>query len=127
VVACPKANCLEYRIGGKFPIRWAVYGVIALLLFFVPVGLAKQMNAWKTMTTTRELLTDETGAINPYNIKGSMSLENVAKEFNIPIESFIQHFNLPEDIDAKAGLSEIAAAYNLRMRDFREFVAEYGQ
>ena len=127
VVACPKANCLEYRIGGKFPIRWAVYGVIALMLFFVPVGLAKQMNAWDTMRARRRARSNETGEITSYNVKGSISLESVCEEFNIPIETFIRHFNLPEDINPKARLREIADIHNLRMRDFKDFFAEHGQ
>ncbi len=127
VVACPKADCLEYRIGGKRPVHWAVYGIVALVLFFAPVGIAKQMDLWETMGARKGRFTSEIGVKSPDTIKGSMSLENVAEEFNIPIEAFMQQFNLPKNIDANAKLSEIAAAHNLRMRGFRDFIAEYMQ
>ena len=79
------------------------------------------------METIQDLLRDETGALNPAYIKGSMSLDGIANAFNIPIEAFIEHFNLPEDIDKWASLKDIADTHNIRMRNFRDFVAAYVQ
>lgn len=127
LVGCPGKDCLEYRTGGKFPVRWALYGVLALVLFFTPVVIAKQVGAWKTMETARDILSDPSGIPNPYNIKGKVSLAEVAREFQIPLLAFVAHFQLPEVVDPDQRLKDIADTHGLRMRDFKEFAAEYLQ
>lgn len=107
--------------------RWALYGVLALVLFFTPVVIAKQVGAWKTMETARDILSDPSGIPNPYNIKGKVSLAEVAREFQIPLLAFVAHFQLPEVLDPDQRLKDIADTHGLRMRDFKEFAAEYLQ
>jgi len=128
IAACPVKDTLDYQIQKKFPVRWLVYGIAALLLFFVPVLVAKQGNLWKTnFANVAEVLVDESGNKDPMNIKGSMTLAVVAHEFGFPLEDFFIHFNLPTDTDPNLMIKEIAHPNNLEVEDFRAFIAGYLQ
>jgi ferredoxin len=125
VVACPQADCLEPRVAGKFRIKWAVYGVAALVLFFAPVLISKQAGAWKSGTTAAEKVTDSSGVKNPYYIRGSMSLKEACDEFQIPLDRLLMAFNLPMDIDTNMSMKDVATAAGFSMRDLKEFAAQY--
>lgn len=126
LVGCPGENCLEYRVAGKFRLNWIVYGVLAILLFFAPVLIAKQVNAWKTGAIA-ERLVDSAGVKNPYNITGSMTVATIAEEFEIPPAAFQERFQLPDDFDPQQSLKDLMASTGIRPRDVRDFVAEYLQ
>jgi polyferredoxin len=130
VAACPVDNTLMYRIWGKRVLNWLVYGIATLVIFFGVVEIAKLAGIWKTSySSATEVLTDDSGAKNPANIKGSMTLEMVSKEFNIPVEAIVQKFKLPENTKPGEMLKNIATANNLSTETFNEgvrtFVAEY--
>ena len=128
VAACPVPNTLNVRIGGKKALHWGVYGLGALLLFFTPVGIAKQAGWWKTnFGSAQEVLIDNAGALNPDNIKGSMTLESVLTEFKMPKEVFLEKFQLPAETVAIEMLKNIAQANGLEVEDFRAFIKAYLQ
>jgi hypothetical protein len=105
--------------------KWAVYGVAALVLFFAPVLISKQAGAWESGTTAAEKVTDSTGMKNPYYIRGSMSLKEACNEFQIPLDRFIMAFGLPMDIDTNMRMRDVATAAGVSMRDLKEFAANY--
>lgn len=129
---CPVENTLVYHAQGKFPITSLVYGILTLAVFFGPVLLAEQLGWWKTnYSTATEALTDDSGAKNPANIRGSMTLEVIFKEFGIPVEALLKKFKLPENTKATEMLKDIASANQLEREKFvgevQTFVGEYLQ
>ena len=128
VEACPVENTLKYNVRGKFPFRWFVYGAAALVLFFGTIVVSKSLDLWKTnFATAEEVVMDDSGIKNPYLIKGSMTLESVADEFEVPVEAFIEKFNLPADVNTGEMLKNIAQSNTLEVEDFRDFIVEYLQ
>lgn len=125
VAACPQSDCLEPQVAGKFRMKWAVYGVAALVLFFTPVLISKQAGAWKSGTTATEKVTDSAGMKNPYYLRGSMGLKEACDEFQIPLDRFIMAFNLPMDIDTNMRMEDVATVAGVSMRDLKEFAAQY--
>lgn len=126
VAACPVKNTLGVSIQRKISLNWLVYGIAALVLFFGSVEIAKLAGIWKTgYTSATEALTGDSGVKNPELIRGSMTLAVVSKEFGIPAEAFIKHFNLPEATNPEMMLKEIAAANNLATETFVEGVREF--
>lgn len=125
---CPVENTLTYKIGSGKNFRWLVYGVAAIVLFFAPVLLAKQLDIWKTnFANITESVKDDTGVSNPYNLKGSVTLKAMLDEFKVPKDVFFQKFKLPADTKEDALLKDIARANSLEVSDFRTFIAEYLQ
>jgi len=125
---CPVDNALFHSIRGKLQLRWLVYGIAAVVLFFTPVFAAKQAKLWKTdVDTAMEALRDDSGVLNPYNLKGSMTLEQTARIFTVPMKVYIEKFNLPEDIDEHSKLKDLRDTYGIRPNDIREVTMEYLQ
>ena len=126
VAACPVKNTLGVSIQRKISLNWLIYGIAALVLFFGSIEAAKLAGIWKTSyASATEALSDDSGAKNPELIRGSMTLAVVSKEFGIPAEAFIKHFNLPEATNPETMLKEIAAANNLGTETFVEGVREF--
>ena len=130
VASCPVEQTLEFRASRKIRLPWLAYGVLTLVIFFGPVWIAEQLGYWKTnYTSAAEALTDASGQKNPANIRGSMTLEMVSKEFNVPIEAILKKFNLPENTKSGEMLKGIASANKLETEKFvggvRAFVKEY--
>lgn len=126
VAVCPVENTLSYKVRNRFPLKRGVYGILTLALFFSPIMIAKQVGVWKTgYTSVAEVLTDVSGVKNPENIKGSLTLKAVSQEFDIPLEAFITHFNLPADVDPGEMIKNILHPLNLETEELRFFVAEY--
>jgi ferredoxin len=125
---CPVENTLVYKMRNTFPLRWIVYGIAALVIFFGTVFVAKQANLWQTnFANAGQVITDDSGVKNPYLIKGSMTLDSISQEFNVPVEAFLEKFNLPADLDSSQMLKNIAHPNNLEVEAFREFIIEYLQ
>ena len=126
VAACPVKNTLGVSIQRKISLNWLIYGIAALVLFFGSIEAAKLAGIWKTSyASAMEALSDDSGAKNPELIRGSMTLAVVSKEFGIPVEAFVKHFNLPEATNPEMMLKEIAAANNLGSETFLEGIREF--
>ncbi len=125
---CPVDNTLFHSIRGKLQLRWLVYGVAAVVIFFVPIFAAKQANLWETnFANAAAVVSDDSGVLNPYYIKGSMTLEQIAHTFHVPAKFYLEKLNLPKDIDKTQMLKNIAKKHDLETGDFRELTVEYLQ
>jgi polyferredoxin len=109
VANCPVKKTLEFSASRNIRLPWLVYGILTLVLFFGPVWIAEQLGYWKTnYSSATEALTDQSGKLDPTKIKGSMTLEMVSKEFNVPVEVILKKFNLPADTKTNEMLKNIA-------------------
>lgn len=126
VAVCPVNNTLNYSAGGKITLKWLVYGITTIVVFFGSVQVTKLLGYWKTgYSSATDLLTNTTGVKDPANIKGSMPLDVVAKEFNVPVEAILKQFNFPPDTNTSLMIKEIAQANGKSAEDVKAFIAEY--
>lgn len=125
LAACPVPRTLTVSVGRTWTLSWMAYGFAALVLFFAPVVIAQQLGIWRATESAGTMLTDERGAKNPHNIRGSMTLQTMLREFGVPKDLFLQRFHLPADTAETAMLKTIAHAHDLEVEDFRHFVMEY--
>lgn len=85
-----------------------VFGVLVLAIFMGPILTAQATGNWSIsgkVTTTGEKIT-ATGA-NPDEIKGWMTLEEVAAAYNLTVEDLAQQFGIPADTDPKKQIKEL--------------------
>ncbi len=126
VETCPVADTLYYSVQNKWKMTWLVYGIVTVVIFFAPVLVAKQLGIWKTnFSSAAEVLVDDSGKKNPANIKGSMPLDVIAKEFEIPVDAFFKRFNLPEGTNPGDMVKNIVHPLDLETEDIRAFILEY--
>ncbi|MEJ5199236.1 MAG: hypothetical protein WHX53_09960 [Anaerolineae bacterium] len=85
-----------------------VYGALILVLFFGVIGGAKAAGVWSVsgkLTSSGEKVLP-TGT-NPDEIKGWMTLNDVAKAYNVSVAEILAHFNLPADTPGSAQIKSL--------------------
>lgn len=88
-----------------------IYGVLILVLFFGVIGGAKAAGVWSVsgkLNAAGEKLAP-TGA-NPDEIKGWMTLDDVAKAYNVPVAEILAAFDLPADTPGSAQIKSLESA-----------------
>ncbi len=85
-----------------------IYGVLILVLFFGVIGGAKAAGVWSVsgkLTSSGEKLAP-TGT-NPDEIKGWMTLDDIATAYNIPPAEILAAFNLPADTPGSSQIKSL--------------------
>lgn len=85
-----------------------IYGLLVLVLFFGVIGGAKAAGSWSVsgkMTGGGEKVAP-TGA-NVDEIKGWMTLNDVATAYNVPLAEILAAFSLPSDTPGSAQLKTL--------------------
>ncbi len=123
IKSCPK-DALNLKIGKKI-ISTTTYAIALLVIFFSVIAAAKMSGIWESVPGTS--LKDASGNLDAANIKGWMTLNDVSKETNIPLEHFYHGLNLPDDLDLDLPLKQIKSTYDTEFEteELREFVRTY--
>ena len=88
-----------------------VYGVLVLALFLGSIGAAQAAGWWSTsgkVTTGGERVTP-TGA-NVDEIKGWMTLGDVAKAYGVTVEAIVAEFQLPADTPSTTQIKNLESS-----------------
>lgn len=88
-----------------------LYGFLAVALFVGIIFGAKSIGVWSTsgkVTSTGEKIT-ATGA-NVEEIKGWMTLGEIAKAYNAPISEIAAAFDLPTDVAPEKAIKDLESA-----------------
>ncbi len=95
IPVCPFENTLEFKIRKKSVITPAFLGLGVIVLFFGSIGLTKAVGVYRsTPPAIDEIL--ESRDILPEEIKGYMTLADVAAVFEIPIDTLYTRLDLDE-------------------------------
>ena len=115
VTHCPtEKETLKTTIFSK-NIKPIIIGILGLSIYLGVVGVAHLTGYWTTEKTIEEIVTVD-GELNPENIKGYMTLEEVSKVYKIDIEKLYEKLEITEskvpkdtklkEIGGKLGVSE---------------------
>lgn len=125
---CPVENTLNYKIFNSKKISWLTYGIIAILIFFGSIYVSKALNIWRSdFKSISALLTDSYGMKSPYLIKGSLTLDDLAKEFNIPIAYLKEKLKMPSGAKTNVFIKKIAKKHSFEVNDVRVLILTYLQ
>ena len=84
-----------------------LYGILALILFLGTVQVAQAAGYYNTsgkVSVKGEAIVLTTSS-DPSSIKGWMTIGDVSKAFNIPIEKIVAEFKLPATVGRVQGVS----------------------
>ena len=122
---CPVEGALQLKLTKRKKITPIIYGVIIIVLFFGSIYTAKALKIWRVgFSSIHEAVTDEYGKRNTDLIKGSMTLNQVEAEFNIPASQIKKRLNLPESVGGDVFLKKIAHEYDVGVDNIRAVVSE---
>jgi len=89
-------------------IKPVVFGVLVLFIFFGSIGVAQAAGLWsisgKVSTTGEKVMLT---SANADDVKGWMTLGDVATTFDIPLPELLAAFNLPADTPATTAIKEL--------------------
>ncbi len=97
ISSCPREGALTYSIGRKPLIiskKNPIPVILLLTLFAAPIIFAQERGLFKT--SNKPVIAH--GKITPEEIKGSMTLKELAKSFNIDINTINKVLGIPPDI-----------------------------
>ncbi len=128
VQVCPyrKKDILGLKLG-KRPVSATAYAGIIFLSFFFVIGAAKVSSFWQSKPS-QIVVTDGKGHFDPDALRGWMTLEDVSKNYKIPLKSLYALAHLPNSISAQIPLKDIGAikgANGFSTEDFREKLRDY--
>ncbi|MCY6355302.1 4Fe-4S binding protein [Clostridium sp. ZS2-4] len=113
ITSCPVDKTLEMKKGST-SLSINKIGVVVITVLALVVGGNAAIGNFETSLSNRATLTQD-GVLDADNIKGYMTLNEVAEEFNIDIKVLLEKCNLPEDTDI-----------NKSMKDLKNDLAEKG-
>ena len=94
--------------------------IIILGLFWGIIGLSMVTGTWQTKAAIEEVVVK-----SPSDIKGWMTLTDVAGYFKMPVPELVKALGLPADVDPKQALKDIAEENGKEVDDLREVLANY--
>ncbi|MBE6069109.1 MAG: 4Fe-4S binding protein [Clostridium lundense] len=103
--SCHVDNTLEMKKGSAV-LSLNKMATIPLVILVIVVGSNIALGTFKTSSSNIEVL-NENGVLNADNIKGYMTINDVANEFNIDTNIIIEKANLPKDTDINKPLKEL--------------------
>ena len=89
-------------------------GVLGLALYLGLIGASILFGLWKTTEPTLEAVVTKGGQLDPYSIRGFMTVEEVAATFGLE----------PEDIWRQLGVAPAAAPAGVRVKELRNHLPE---
>lgn len=120
VNVCPKSS-LEIKTGG-IKISSITYGIAVVFVFFLVVFMAKGAGVWQSLP----ILPENPDDFNSVEIKGWMTLDQVAAASGININHFLQDFRLPETVvDMPIREIKDTAGVEVHAEDMREYVDNF--
>ena len=99
-----------------------LYGILALILFLGTVQVAQAAGYYNTsgkVSVKGEAIVLTTSS-DPSSIKGWMTIGDVSKAFNIPIEKIVAEFKLPATVTPETALKDLESdTFNVtKLRDW---------
>jgi hypothetical protein len=96
-----------------------IYGIAVIVIFFGAIGVAQAAGVWSIsgkVTAGGEKV--QLTSSNPDDVKGWMTIGDVAINFGIPLPELLQAFELPADTPATTAIkdleSDVFSTTNLR-------------
>ena len=123
--ACKRNSPLEYSAGslGVLPLRRkALAGMLAVLVFAAPIIFASATGYYKTSGT--QIV--KKGRLTVEQIKGSMSIQEVAEGIGVGLNTFNTILGLPEDLPGSTKLYDLEEIdSSLTTGKVREMIGRY--
>jgi NapH/MauN family ferredoxin-type protein len=121
VAACPVPATLEMKTGRR-PVSLIAVGLLAVALFFGPVLLAKSLGRWQSKPASLGRILTTAGRPDPANIRGFMTVTQVATAFGVSADQILATAGLPADTPRDKPLKQILPALGRSEDDVREAV-----
>jgi len=126
VTVCPtKKNTLKTTIFG-FNLKPFVIAIMGVAIYLGTIGVTNALGVWKTLPSNLIELVKKDGKLDPFSVRGFMTLEDVSKLFKIDMDVLYNELNLDKNIVPKNTKVKELDKFdkNITEEFFRETVAK---
>ena len=124
VNVCPRPGTLQFRAPRRV-ISPVMVGVLALAIFFGVVLVTKATGAWRSLPGSMDELVEHGGALSAENIRGFMTLNEIADAYGIAPADLAAELGLPADTDLDQPINAMMKALGRDVEDIRAVVARH--
>jgi hypothetical protein len=124
VAVCPKPNVLRLS-GARLSFSAVHYGVALVVGLLVTIGASQALGYWRTKPAA-VAFTDLAGKADPEQIRGWMTLGEISKGYDVPLDGLYAKAGLPPTVAPGTRLNQVAKTYKLEFEPdkLREIVRE---
>ena len=125
LVDCPKPNVLTVKVN-RWRFSHPVYASMLVIGLLGMIGISKATSTWRTKPERLEFV-GKSGEMDPENIRGWMSLQQISTGFDIPLEKLYADLGLPAEVLPTAQIKDIHKDYDVEFEpdSAREIVRAY--
>lgn len=125
VVDCPCPGVLSVK-GPRWRLSHPGFAALLIVSLAVFVTTSKLSGKWRTKPEVISF-TDPAGKLDPENIRGWMTLQEVSDGYNVPLERLYEACGIPARVPASTPLNRVAGEYEVEFRpdSMREYVREF--
>ena len=124
VNVCPKPGTLQFRAPRRV-ISPLMVGVLALAIFFGVVLVTKATGTWRSLPGSMDELVEHGGALSADNIRGFMTLGEIAGAYAISPEALAAELGLPADTDLNQPINAVMKAHDREVDEVRDVLARH--
>jgi polyferredoxin len=108
VTVCPtKKDTLKPFVAGKF-FKPLIVGLAGIVIYIVIIEATDLAGVWKTTESNFAEVVSKQGTLDPYSIRGFMTLDEIAKTFSLDINLLYKELGLsPEKVPASTKMKEL--------------------
>lgn len=111
VVHCPKPNVLSLR-GAGWSFSHARYAALLVVGLAGTIGISQAVGYWRTKPAAVAFI-DRAGKLDPDQMRGWMTLNEIADGYGIPLDRLYANAGLPSKVASSTKLNQIAKTYRL--------------
>jgi len=111
VVHCPKPNVLALR-GAGWSFSHRTYATVLVAGLAGMIAVSQAVGYWRTKPEAVSF-TDLAGKPDPDQMRGWMTLADIANGYGIPLEQLYAKAGLPQKVAASTKLNQVAKTYHL--------------
>lgn len=104
--SCPVKGALDHKLPGQIAVsikNRVLTGLIVLTLFFTPILIAKSLGLF---ITTHDIVV-KVGTLKAEDIKGSLTIAELADGFAVETKDLLEYLTLPENFDIDTKLRNV--------------------
>ncbi|HOJ63759.1 MAG TPA: 4Fe-4S binding protein [Spirochaetota bacterium] len=98
VIVCPtQKDTIKTTFVGKY-LKPFLIAIIGVSIYFGIIGITNIFGIWQTQESSLEKMVKKDGKLDPYLIRGFMTIKDISEIFNIKIDRLYKEFNLNKNV-----------------------------
>jgi len=126
IAVCPVPQTLEFKAPRRV-VSPLVLGGATLAIFFGIVLATQAVGVWKARPDSLTEITGQGVTLDPANIRGFMSLNDIERAYGVPAGELIRRLGLPDNTDQTKPVKTIMKPPDRDVQEVRDAVAVFIQ